>query len=92
MTPKERDELVVAVARNDSFIADQRARIRVLTAMLLRAERFQRSGDGNDVGCANLRDGIADLLRCERKGLRRARYVGRMAEGLLSGRIPSGQE
>ena len=28
MTPKERDQLVVAVAQNDICIADQRARIR----------------------------------------------------------------
>ena len=91
MTPKKHDQLVVLMAHNDQFIAEQYARVRVLTWLLLRAQRHQRQQQAQGTStleCANLTDAISDLLRSERKGLRKARYVRWMGEGILTGRIP----
>ena len=88
MTPKEHDQLVTALAQNDRFIAEQYARVRLLTASMLRLQRFRQTGGGNGVEFANLIDGTADLLRFERKVLREKRRIRRLGEDILSGRIP----
>ncbi len=88
MTPKEHDQLVAALAENERFIADQYARLRLLTASLLRLQRFRQTGGGNGVEFANLIDGTADLLRFERKVLREKRRIRRLGEDILTGRIP----
>ena len=88
MTPKEHDQRVAALAENERFIADQCARVRLLTASLLRLQRFRQTGGGNGVEFANVIDGTADLLRFERNVLREKRRIRRLGEDILSGRIP----
>ena len=88
MTREEHDQLLAALAQNDRLIADQFARVRRLTAVLLRAQRHQQTGGGNGLEFANYVDGIADLLRSERAALCKARRIRRMGEDMLTGRIP----
>ena len=93
MTPKEHDQLVAALAENDRFIAEQYARVRALTVMMLDDQRFHaQRRSPRTLEFANITDGIADCLRMERKVLRRARQHHRLIEEMLAGRIPGSPE